>query len=777
MIRRRSTTWLLTGVTGFLGKVMLEELMRRRDELRVERVLVLIRAKGGTAAHERFHKDVASAACFAALPTDWTRHVTVLDGDLSAPDLALSAPDRAALAGVTHIVHSAASVSFDLPVADAARANIHTSLHLLDAARACPALERFVYVSTAYVTPHPGARVPITESLVPLPAPAAQLLARIDGGASDAELLALTGHPNTYTLTKCLTEHLLVERRGDIPLSIVRPSIISAASALPFPGWIDSTAGFGAFVMLLGLGHLRAVVGDPEAQLDLVPVDEVTQRMTHAALLDSAPVSIRHAVAGLARAPRVGECWEEIERWFRLHRLDRRPTIGFLGESKLGFRLADWWHHRLPMAFASIRSDALRRRAKKLAVRLDHLNEVFPYFTTKSFDFRASLPLPPAHQPRRYVATVCLGIYRHLLRRDDREWPVAGRAHPGHDGDLRWVMRQPGGNAWVRAASWIVTKVLRRTTDAVTVDLPSFDRARGAFPPGAAVVLVPSHRSYLDFVLCSYLAFARPDLGIRIPHIAATMEFGRIPVLGRLLASMHAFYLRRGQGREDPELTQRVQALITSGRTLEFFVEGARSRTREFLPPKRGLLRCLQASGVPCVLVPIAISYDRLPEEAVFARELAGEPKPPMRLADLVRWAWRAWRGRVALGRVHIAAGAPLLLHERSSVPAIADAVVAELRAAMAITEFHLDAYVKHHPVPGHDAGSLKELIEASGGRVLTSALRADETMPIAVARTMREHFDRYLPVMLRATTPAHAPLDDTATFAVPRTRGLERAG
>ena len=67
MIRRRSTTWLLTGVTGFLGKVMLEELMRRREELAVDRVLVLIRAKGTTPAHERFRKEVARAACFAAL--------------------------------------------------------------------------------------------------------------------------------------------------------------------------------------------------------------------------------------------------------------------------------------------------------------------------------------------------------------------------------------------------------------------------------------------------------------------------------------------------------------------------------------------------------------------------------------------------------------------------------------------------------------------------------------------------------------------------------------
>ena len=205
-------------------------------------------------------------------------------------------------------------------------------------------------------------------------------------------------------------------------------------------------------------------------------------------------------------------------------------------------------------------------------------------------------------------------------------------------------------------------KLLRRSVERVTVDLPSFEAARRAAPPGAVLVLVPNHRSYLDFVLGSYLCFARPDLGIRIPHIAAAVEFGRIPLLGRILGSLHAFYLRRGTGREDPDLTRRVHRLIEQGKTLEFFIEGQRSRSREFLEPKRGLLRCLQATGRDCVLLPLAFSYDRVPEEAAFAEELAGRPKPRMRLLPLLRWATRAWRGKIELGRVHLACGEPLCL-------------------------------------------------------------------------------------------------------------------
>jgi glycerol-3-phosphate O-acyltransferase len=211
--------------------------------------------------------------------------------------------------------------------------------------------------------------------------------------------------------------------------------------------------------------------------------------------------------------------------------------------------------------------------------------------------------------------------------------------------------------------------------------VPSFERARAAIPAGATLVLTPSHRSYLDFVLTTYLAFARPDL-LPIPHIAATMEFARIPLLGRILESMHAFYLRRGGGK-DPDLARRVHELIAGGNTLAFFIEGGRSRTGEFLSPRRGLLRCLQSTETKCALLPIALTYDRVPERDAFARELAGEPKEKMRFGALLSWAIDAWRGRVDLGRIHIACGAPVMLDASSDVHAVSHEVIERLREAM----------------------------------------------------------------------------------------------
>ena len=676
-----SRTFLLTGVTGFLGKVMLEELVRRKDELGIDRIGVVIRPLRGRRADERFRREVLEAECFSLLPDGWSRIVTVLEGNLEQPGLALDAGHTKFLRDVTHVVHAAASIKFHLPVAVAARANITASLNMLEVARTLPMLSRFVYVSTAYVTPGLDGK-PIEETLGSLPAPAADLYAACtESGAKEPELLALTGHPNGYTLTKAIAEQLLVEQRGDVPLTILRPSIITASRQYPFPGWIDSTAGYAAFVMLIGTGHLRALVADVNARLDVIPVDEVTQRIVHACTRDTGDVVVRHAVAGVANSPTVAEGWAIVHKFFRIHRIDGRPKGRYVGPRGIRFTITDLLEHRVPIMLAGRGSKAKKRQAQKLGDRLTYLNEEFAYFTTRTFDFRTSLPLDDAFDGREFVTTINRGVFRHLLKRDDAEWVLAGREHAGHEGDLRWVLGQPRGNFWIRAASLLATKIFARSVDAVTVDVPSFERARAAIPQGATLVLTPSHRSYLDFVLTTYLAFARPDL-FPIPHIAATMEFARIPLLGRVLESMHAFYLRRGEGK-DPDLARRVHELIAGGNTLAFFIEGGRSRTGEFLAPRRGLLRCLQSTETQCALLPIALTYERVPERDAFARELAGEPKQKMRLGALLSWAVDAWRGRVDLGRVHIACGTPVILDASSDVHAVSHEVIDRLRDAM----------------------------------------------------------------------------------------------
>lgn len=741
---------LLTGATGFIGKVVLEALLRRRDELGIDRVHVLIRPNESMSARERLDFEMVDSPCFALLPGGWTDFVDVVEGDLGSDDLGLPAATRADLvARITHVLHVAASIDFDLPVAEALDINTHGSLRMLELSRAMPNLAQLVVVSTAYVTPHPGNGVPVLEELAPLPRAASAIRDDILAGTIDEEtLLADSGHPNTYTLTKCLTEHLLVERHGDVPLRIVRPSIVSAAWHEPFPGWIDSRAAFAGFVTMIGGGYVRAFSALPDSRVDIVPVDVVSHCIIDAAFIhdplddtrEPDHVGIRHAVAGPDHSPTTGECRDAAVDFFRRHPVNRWPDVRHYGPTGIRYAISDFLHHGIRIRVGAMLQRRGWRAGNRAVARVRVFNRLFPYFTHHQFDFittattHAERPDAPA-----YLQVICRGVYHHLLNRKDSEIRIGGRRAPANGGDIAFVRRRLDAKRPVRAAIWLVVKMLRRATDLVTFDLSSFERAHAAAAPNARVVLVPSHRSYLDFVLCSYICFARPDLRIEVPHIAAASEFARIPVLGKLFVHLNAFYVERGRGSEDSDLTARVHEHLRAGETLEFFIEGGRSRSRRFLPPRRGFLRALQTSGETVQLLPIAVSYDRVPEEASFVRELGGAPKPPMPLSGLLRWIVRLVFGRIRLGHVHIAAGTPIPLDAADDPTAIGRSVVGELQRVTSVTTFHLDAFLASAPELAAQLTreELAALVRSRGTLVFGSSLTTEHIRDRRVRDTL----------------------------------------
>lgn len=761
-------TVLLTGATGFLGKVVLEELLRRHDELAVERVWVLIRPHRPATPRARFQRKIATSPALAALPDDWRSRVKVVGGDLAAPGGGLSEADREALESeVTHIIHCAASVEFDLPLADALAANTTSALEVLELARRCRHLVSMVAVSTAYVTPHRGGIQRCEEVLPPLPEPAAALYDRIRGGRADErKVLRATGHPNTYTLTKALAEHLLAERRGDVPLSIVRPSIITASRRWPLPGWIDNVGAFAAFVWMVGGGYHRVLIARPETALDLVPCDEVSARVIRAAFHPpprGGAVVIRHAVAGLRNACTVELCVDAVLRFFETHPLERRARLRYIGPRGALLELQDAIYHRLPTATARLwfrltRKQRLERAAVRLADRRRRLHEVFPYFTCNTFDFRSSDALEHDFDQTAYIRLVAQGVMRHLLDVDDTELPIAGHRHRPAVGDFRWALGQPKGN-WVhRVFACIIAKAFRRGVDVFTFDEPSFERALAQVSPGDGVVIVPAHRSYVDFILLPYLCFARPDLGVEIPYLAAADEFRRIFLLGWLLKRAQAFYIKRGVGREDPDLSLRIRELVRKRRVLLFFIEGQRSRARRFLSPRRGILRSLQATGKSFTILPVAFGYERLPEESVLMQELRGRPKGRMSLGSVLAWFGELRRGQVRLGRMHLAAGSPVRLSEESDVHAVSHAIVAELQRATVVSTFHLRAFIAHSggAAAGIDVEWLRHAIMERGGRVLDSRLHP-ENVDAATERCLRYDWAHWFYDDIEAQLGAHA--------------------
>jgi HAD superfamily hydrolase (TIGR01490 family) len=83
------------------------------------------------------------------------------------------------------------------------------------------------------------------------------------------------GWPDAYAYTKSLGERALLESRGDVPVSIVRPSIIESSYAEPFPGWIRGFRMAEPVIISFARGLLKEFPGVPEGIVDVIPVDLV----------------------------------------------------------------------------------------------------------------------------------------------------------------------------------------------------------------------------------------------------------------------------------------------------------------------------------------------------------------------------------------------------------------------------------------------------------------------------------------------------------------------
>ncbi|XP_053208685.1 dihydroxyacetone phosphate acyltransferase-like [Panonychus citri] len=145
------------------------------------------------------------------------------------------------------------------------------------------------------------------------------------------------------------------------------------------------------------------------------------------------------------------------------------------------------------------------------------------------------------------------------------------------------------------------------------------------------VVYLPTHRSYADFLLLSYICF---QMNLPLPAIAAGIDFLSLKQIASLLRSCGAFFIRRSfKGSEDKLYRSifrtYVQDIVKGGEMpLECFIEGTRSRSGKSLQPKLGLigtaLKLFWTSQIPdLILVPISICYDRILEEDLYAKELS----------------------------------------------------------------------------------------------------------------------------------------------------------
>ncbi|AXA85078.1 glycerol-3-phosphate 1-O-acyltransferase [Lysobacter oculi] len=191
-----------------------------------------------------------------------------------------------------------------------------------------------------------------------------------------------------------------------------------------------------------------------------------------------------------------------------------------------------------------------------------------------------------------------------------------------------WELAADYSHPVVRSASFLLTPVWNRIYRGVLVH--HLDKLKEA-APGHEVVYVPSHRSHMDYLLLSYMLYTR---GIVPPHIVAGINLN-LPVIGTLLRKGGAFFIRRsirGNMLYSAVLSEYVAQLIAGGYSVEYFIEGGRSRTGRLLQPKGGMISMtlrayLRQPTRPVLFQPIYIGYEKLMEGNSYQDELTGKPK------------------------------------------------------------------------------------------------------------------------------------------------------
>jgi long-chain acyl-CoA synthetase len=346
---------LLIGVTGFIGKVWLVNLLEQIPD--IGRITLLIRRNRTTSARRRFEKIVEDSPTFDSLHE---RHghglaeflkdkIEVVEGDVGLPGLGLNDATQARLAkSLDLIVNSAGLTDFNPDLREALSSNVDSALNLVEFVRRC-SHAGLMHLSTCYVTGMRDGRV--TEELRENYNPAGdpefdaereiaslrEKISRVEERAESSELSKALqrqalgrggdpskvatseldgvlrrnrmrwarnrlvrigmrraqhlGWPNTYTFTKSLGESILSTRGRDLPIAIIRPSIVESSERSPFPGWNEGINTSGPLSYLLGT-NFRQLPTNARKCLDVIPVDMVSRGMT---LIAAAVIGRYHA--------------------------------------------------------------------------------------------------------------------------------------------------------------------------------------------------------------------------------------------------------------------------------------------------------------------------------------------------------------------------------------------------------------------------------------------------------------------------------------------------
>jgi glycerone phosphate O-acyltransferase/fatty acyl-CoA reductase len=196
----------------------------------------------------------------------------------------------------------------------------------------------------------------------------------------------------------------------------------------------------------------------------------------------------------------------------------------------------------------------------------------------------------------------------------------------------------------VRGFAWFLHKLFRTIYEKVVVDKLAIMKLKNWDEKvSGSLILVPTHRSYIDFLILSYVFFG---YGIKVPFIAAAEDFLNIVAVHILLRRSGAFFIQRNQKKfrnlYKAIMAEYITKLLADNHYLEFFIEGTRSRVGKMMVPKLGILsiickNVLEGKIPDAQLLPVTINYEKLLEGASYTYEMMGETKVKESLTRMLK--------------------------------------------------------------------------------------------------------------------------------------------
>lgn len=443
---------LITGATGFMGKALVEKLLRSCPDLKT--CYILIRPKKGKDIEQRL-EELLNSKLFNKLRSDQPdfRHKVVpITGDILHSNLGISQSDEKLLIENTTIVfHSAATVKFDEEMKLSVEMNVVGVQRVIEFCKKLKKVEAFVHVSTAYANCD---KKNVDESIYEPPLHPRKLMDAVEWMDKDV-LETLTpkmvgSRPNTYTYTKAVAEYLIKEDHGDLPTTIVRPSIVGASCHEPEPGWVDNFNGPTGLLAAIGNGVLRIMKGDFDATADIIPVDLACNLMIAAAWYrgthKSNDIPVFHSTTGSINRL----TWGNVERmsyeYFMknpVNTVSRIPNPRFT-KSAVWHDLNILFDHLIPAYLMDFYMWISGKRPifVKIQDRLRKAVASLDFFTSREWNFSTTNMYmllskmseedrkvfnfdPKCVDWRSYMEYYCLGTKRFVLKEEIEELPRA----------------------------------------------------------------------------------------------------------------------------------------------------------------------------------------------------------------------------------------------------------------------------------------------------------------------------------------------------------------